>query len=71
MRLLLFLTIPLLANAAEPVVSAWIMAHPAENAELSKSSPDVHEVIVKDEYVEVRSAGLSPLFLGAIPKSPY
>ena len=60
----LICAISLTANAAEPVVSAWIMSRPAASAELRKVLPDVHEVIVEDQFVEVRSAGLSLLYLG-------
>jgi hypothetical protein len=52
------------ANAAEPVVSAWIRSSPAAGAELRKVLPDVHEVLVDDQFVEIRSAGLSLLYLG-------
>ena len=51
-------------SASEPVVSAWIRSRPAAGAELRKVLPYVHEVIVDDRYVEVRSAGLSLLYLG-------
>jgi len=52
------------AHAAEPVTSAWIMARPVESEALRKQLPDVHEVVVENDFVEVRSAGLSLLFLG-------
>jgi hypothetical protein len=45
-------------------MSAWILSRPAPNVALRNVLPDVHEVIVDDQYVEVRSAGLSLLYLG-------
>jgi hypothetical protein len=64
MRVFLFFAFAAAASAQEPVVSRWIMSRPVDNAELRKSLPDVHEVSVEADYVEVRSAGLSLLFLG-------
>lgn len=61
---LLILLLALHLDAAEPVASAWIMSPGAGNAELRKSLPNVHEVVVQDKFVEVRSAGLSLLYLG-------
>jgi hypothetical protein len=70
MKLLLICAIALGAKAAEPVTSAWIMSHPAASEQVRKLLPDVHEVIVEEEVVEVRSAGLSLLFLGPLQSSP-
>jgi hypothetical protein len=70
MKLFLFLLASLVANAAGPVVSAWILSRPVDNAELRKSLPDVHEVSVQDDFVEVRSAGLSSMSLGPFQNPP-
>jgi len=64
MRLLLTCTISVALQAAEPVTSAWIMARPAASEQLRKVLPEVHEVMVEKDFVEVRSAGLSLTFLG-------
>src|SRR5579862_7285913 len=64
MIILLIVAISLAADAAEPVESAWIMSPPSGSVELRRLLPDVHEVVVEDQFVEVRSAGLSLLYLG-------
>src|SRR5690348_4041056 len=65
MRVLLICLISLSGlNAAEPVASAWILSRSATDPELRKRMPDVHEVVVQDNYVEVQSAGFSLLYLG-------
>lgn len=64
MKFLLICVLSLTAQAAEPVTSAWIMSRPAASAELRKVLPEVHEVNVQDQFVEVRSAGLSLFNLG-------
>ena len=74
MRLLLFCTLLLPAQAAEPVVSSWILSPPASrlsaSAALRQVLPDVHEVLLNDDFVEVRSAGLSLLYLGPFQNPP-
>jgi hypothetical protein len=64
MRILLICAFSTFAYAADPVTSAWIRSRPAANAELRRVLPDVHEVVVEENFVEVRSAGLSLLSLG-------
>ncbi len=64
MKVFLLCTIALAAHAGGPVESAWIRSPPAANASLRKLLPEVHEVIVEEKYVEVRSAGISLLYLG-------
>lgn len=54
----------LAAWGAEPVETAWILARPAGSEALKRVRPEVHEVVVGEEYVEVRSAGLSLSYLG-------
>ena len=54
-----------LAQAADPVRTAWIMS-PAANARLARSLPDVQSVVAGDRDVIVRSAGLSLRYFGPL-----
>lgn len=55
----------LLGIAGDPVVSAWIV-----NRAPQASRPDVHSVAVTDEYVRVRSIGVSLRYLGPLQAAP-
>ena len=61
-------------SPAGPGVSPWIMspAHPgAMSAGLARVLPEVHSVTVVDDYVEVRSAGISLYDLSPLQTSPF
>ncbi len=55
--------------AGEPVRTAWILG-PADQPGLSRILPDVRSVRVEDEFVVVRSAGISLQYLGPLQAAP-
>lgn len=63
-RLLLICGFALAAHAAAPVETLWIKSPPAAGEQLRKLLPEVHQTILEDQFVEVRSAGLSFFYLG-------
>ncbi|MBI1763756.1 MAG: YHYH protein [Acidobacteria bacterium] len=55
------------ARAAEPVTTAWITNPAAStNRPLARVQPEVHAVNVRDQYIELQSAGLSLYYLGPL-----
>ena len=57
------------ATGSEPVATSWILS-PAGNAQVAAILPEVHAVEVGDEFVTVRSAGLSLRYLGPLESNP-
>ena len=51
-------------RAQSPIESAWVRSASTDRPELRKIMPEVHEVAVQGDYVEIRSAGLSMTNLG-------
>ena len=69
LHLLLFAPLCLRCFAADPVRTAWILG-PADRPGLSRILPDVRSVSVREEYVVVRSAGISLQYLGPLQAAP-
>jgi hypothetical protein len=55
-------------DAAEPVLHAWIRSRSSGPAAVIE--PEVHQVTISEDAVEVRSAGLSLVYLGPFQSPP-
>jgi len=53
------------AAGADPVQTAWILA-----TGQTRIAPEVHSVVVREDEVEVRSAGISLQYLGPLQSAP-
>jgi hypothetical protein len=59
-------------SAQEPMRQAWIVSPAPINENLARVRPEVHSAIVRQQQVEVRSAGISLLYFGPLqtPANP-